>query len=220
MKSTHVCTLVFALAFMKCSTTATPVLASSSGFEKQLLSDPLALGRTSIRDDQCNTQSNKSRSRDLGHAHNTDLIMSRPEAGYSLCVSERSLLTDLTSIGFRLVWDYMDIAYASYMAFHRTTELWANITADAQDKWKVEKSVMRLDICYGSLKLSIAGLIDAISWELVAAFAAEMLVLSRIVAIVAFRLFVFANWAALVITLAISAQILGTIKPQQLVTSP
>ncbi len=79
---------------------------------------------------------------------------------------------------------------------------------------------MTLDISHECLKLSIAGLIDPISWQLVAGFAAEMLMLSRLVVFLAFRVTLFADWAAMVITLTIVAEALGTIKPQQLVTGP
>ncbi len=87
----------------------------------------------------------------------------------------------------------MDVGYASYIAFHQTTELWANITANAQRRWKAEEAMMTLDISYGCLKISIAGLIDAISWQLVAEFAVGMLVLSRLVVFLAFRVILFAN---------------------------
>ena len=190
------------------------------------------------RDGQSILKSGYLRGRDLDQARTKDLMslreqtftganihnhvktISHSETGYSLSVSERSFLSDLAKTGFRLVWDYMDITYASYIAFYQTTEFWANITADARGKWKAEKQVMTLDISYGSLKLSIAGLMDAISWELVAEFAEAMLVLSRIVVFGTYRLMIFANWAALVITLTIAAHVLGSIKPQQLVTGP
>lgn len=246
MRYSHVCTLAFALASITILN-ATTVLASHLQLEKEPLLGPLALGPTSGYDDPRDPSSIKSgslRSRDLDQAHTKALMSlreptstaskrrpdiyhshlvwstSRSKAGYSLSVSERSLLSDLTMIGFRLVWDYMDIAYTSYIAFYQTTELWANITANARGKWKAEKEVMTLDISYGSLKLSIAGLIDAISWELLADFAAEMLVLSRNIVVVAFSVIIFATWAAMVITLAIAVPLLGTIKPQQLITGP
>ena len=79
---------------------------------------------------------------------------------------------------------------------------------------------MTLDICYGSLKVSVAGLIDAISWEMVADFAAEVLVLSRIFVFGSFRVFFFISRATIIITLAIVAQFRGIIHPQQLVTGP
>lgn len=222
MRCSHVCTV--ALAFIQVLTA-------------------LALRPSSDHDDRSITKSGNLRNKDTDQAHTKDLMSLREktstmaskrnantnkrvpripgsQARYSLSVSERSLLTDLAKTGFRLVWDYMDIAYASYIAFCQTTELWANITANAQGKWRAEKEVRTLDITYGSLKLSIAGLIDAISWELVAEFAAEMLVLSRILGLLAFKLILFAGWAAFVITLAIAAQVLHTIKPQQLVAWP
>ncbi|CAF9907386.1 MAG: hypothetical protein ALECFALPRED_003315 [Alectoria fallacina] len=227
---------------MRCLT-AILVLASHLQLDKRLLFDPLALGPTSGHDDQSITTSGSLKSGNWDQACSQDLMPLREqtsttvskrsakisshvrntsglEAGYSLSVSERSLLTDLATTGFRLVWDYMDITYASYIAFHQTTELWANITANARGKWKAEKEVMALDISYGGLKLSIAGLIDAISWELVAEFAAKMLILSRIVIFGVFRLIIFAHWEALVITLAIAVQVLGTFKPQQVITGP
>lgn len=79
---------------------------------------------------------------------------------------------------------------------------------------------MALDICYGSLKVSIAGLIDAISWEMEADFAAEVLVLSRIFDFVSFRVFLSVSRVAIIITLAICAQVRDIIHPQQLVTGP
>ena len=218
--------------------TATPVLISQPQLGKPHLFDPLALGHSSDQDGRHGPSILKSgylRARELDQALTKDLMslskqistsanihnhVSHSEAKYSLSVSERSLLSDLTKTGFRLVWEYMDITYASYIAFYQTTEFWANITADARGKWKAKREMMTLDISYGSLKLSIAGLIDAISWELVAEFAAEMLVLSRIVILGTFRLILFANWVALVITLSIAAQVLGSIKPQQIVTGP
>ena len=217
--------------------TATAVLTSQPQLGRPHFFDPLALGHSSDQDGRHGPSILKSsylRARDLDQALTKDLMSLNKqestsanihnhvssEAEYNISVSERSLLTDLTTTGFRLVWDYMDIAYASYIAFYQTTEFWANITADARGKWKAKKAVMTLDISYGSLKLSIAGLIDAISWQLVAEFAAEMLVLSRIVIFVTFRLILFANWAALVITLAIANQVLGSVKPQQLLTGP
>ena len=223
------------------SLTATPVLAPQSQLGKELSFDFPALGCTPPgQDDQSITRNCDLQRRDLNHAcTNKDLMssgqtltstglnidsdvgsMSHSEAGYSPSVSERSLLTDLTTTGFRLVWDYADIGYASYIALRRTSELWANITANARGRWKAEEATMTLDICYGCLKISIAGLIDAISWQLVAEFAAEMLLLSRLVVFVAFRVILFANWAAMVITLTIVAEALGTIKPQQLITGP
>ena len=221
--------------------TATPVLASHSQLGKELSFDISALGCIPpSQDDQSITRNCDLQSRDLNHARtNKDLMsseqtlmstslkidsdvrsMSRSEAGPSPSISKRSLLTDLIATGFRLVWDHMDIGYASYIAFHQTTELWANTTAHAQGSWKAEKAVMTLDISYGCLKISIAGLIDAISWQLVAEFAAEMLVLSRLIVFVAFRVILFTNWAAMVITLSTAAYVLGTIKPNQLITGP
>ena len=79
---------------------------------------------------------------------------------------------------------------------------------------------MTLDVCYGSLKVRIAGLIDAISWEIVADFAAEVLVLSRIFVFGSFRVFHFVSRTTIIITLAICAQLRGIIHPQQLVTGP
>ena len=111
----------------------------------------------------------------------------RPEAGCTFPASERSLLTDIATTGFRLVWDYWDIFYPSYIAFRQTRQLWASVTANARGKWKAERDLMTLDICYGSLKVSIAGLINAVSWEMVANFAAEILVLSRIFVFGSFR---------------------------------
>ncbi|KAL9137830.1 MAG: hypothetical protein Q9175_000964 [Cornicularia normoerica] len=237
MRYSHVCALAFVLAFVE-FLTATPGLGSRLQLEKEPSLDALAHGPAPSNDDQFITRSGSLRSRDLDQARTKDLMslkehskrsaniynhvrsMPRFEAGYSLSVSERSLLTDIATTGFRLVWDSRDIAYASYIAFHQTTELWANMTANARGKWKDEKQVMTLDISYGSLKLSIAGLMHAISWELVAGFAVEMLVLSRIVVFGAFRVFLFANWAVMVITLAIAVQVFGTIKPQQLITGP
>lgn len=240
MRFSHVCTLAVVLPVMK-TVIATPVLAFQSQPEKESSFDSLALGPTAGHDNK--TTCGNLRSRDPDQARSEDLMpfreetstlgpklsakfyipvrsISRSEAGNSLSVFERSLLTDLAKTGFRLVWDYIDIAYASYIAFHQTTEFWANITANARGKWKAEQEVMRLDISFGSLKLSIAGLIDTIDWELVAEFAAEMLVLSRIVVFGAFRMMIFANWALMVITLAITVKVLDTIRPQQLVTGP
>ena len=79
---------------------------------------------------------------------------------------------------------------------------------------------MTLDICYGSLKVSIASLIDAISWEMVADFAAEVLMLSRIFIFGSFGVFLFVSRAIIIITLAIVAQVRRIIHPQQLVTGP
>ena len=79
---------------------------------------------------------------------------------------------------------------------------------------------MTLDICLGSLKVSIAGLVDAISWETVADFAAVVLVLSRIFALGSFRVILLASRATIIITLAVAAQFRGIIHPQQLVTGP
>ena len=239
MQCSFVCTLASAFIEMF---TAIPVLASNIRLEKEPLLDSLALRPISAHDDHINI-SGSLRSRDMDQAHFNDLMsLSNQEsttaakrsaniynhvgslpgskAGYSLSVSERSLLADLAKTGFSLVWDYMDITYSSYIAFYQTTELWANITADARGNWDAEQKVITLDISYGSLKLSIAGITDAISREPVAEIAAEMLVLSRIVVLGAFRLVVFATSAALVITLAIAEQALGTIKPYQLVTWP
>lgn len=216
--------------------TATPVPTSQSQLGQTLFSDPLALGHSSDQDGRHSPfilKSSYLRARNLDQALTEDPMSTQTttsanvhnhilhsEAKYSLSVSERSLLTDLATTGFKLVWDYMDITYASYIAFYQTTEFWANITADARGTWQAKKDVMTLDISYGSLKLSIAGLIDAISWELVAEFAAEMLVLSRIIIFGTFRLILFANWATLVVTLAIAVQVFGSMKPQQLVTGP
>lgn len=237
MRCLHVCTIAL-LAFMKVLV-AISMLASHLQLETEPFLYLLALRPTSGHDDQSIVKTSSLRSRDLDQAHTTDLTslreqipalrpnakshsyersMSSSEAGLS--VSERSLLTDIAMTGFRLIWDYMDITYASYTAFYQTTELWTNMTANARGKWKAEKEVTSLDISYGGLKLSIAGLIDAISWELVAGFAAEMLVLSRILVFVAFRVILVVAWEALVITLAITAQVFHTLKPQQLVGGP
>ena len=218
--------------------TATPVTAPHSQLEKALVFDPLALGHASGMDDQCVTRSGNLQSRDLDQARIKDLMSSREqpvasaniyshvrsishsEAGYSRSVSDRSLLTDLATTGFRLVWDYVDIAYASYIAFHQTTELWANITANARGNWKAEENLMTLDISYRCLKISITGLIYSISWELVAEFAAEMLLLSRMLVFGAFRVLLFASWTVMVFTVAVAFQVLSTIQPQQLITGP
>lgn len=208
MRCSHVCTIAFVLAFMKVLIAST-VIAPHLQLEAEPSLDILALGPTSSHDDQFIVKSGSLQSRDLDQA-----------AGYGFSVSKRSLLTDIATTSFRLIWDYMDIAYASYIAFYQTTELWTNMTANARGKWKAEEEVTRLDISYGSLKLSIAGLIDTISWELVAEFAVEMLVLSRDLVSVAFRVILFTNWAVLVISLAVAAQVLGTLKPQQLVVGP
>ena len=196
------------LAFMKVPI-ATTVLAPHLQLEAEPSLDLLALGPISSYDDQSIVKSGSLQSRNLDQA-----------AGYSLSVSERSLLTDIATTSFRLIWNHIDIIYASCIAFHQTTELWTNMTANAQGKWKAEKEVMRLDICYGSLKLSIAGLIGTISWELIAEFAAAMLLLSRILVSGAFRVILLTSWTVLVITLAVAAQVLGTLKPQQLVVGP
>ena len=237
MRTLFACLSVSLMAFIK-PLFATPVLISQSQLGKPHFFDPLALGHSSDQDGRNGPSILKScylRARDLDQALTKDLMslsketstsanihnhVSHSKAKNSLSVSERSLLIDLTTTGFRLIWDYMDITYASYIAFYQTTESWANITADARGKWKAKKKVMTLDISYGSLKLSIAGLIDAISWELVAEFAAEMLVLSRIVIFGTSKLILLAIGAALVITLAIAGQVLGSIKSQQLVTGP
>lgn len=237
MLSSFVCTLASVLALMNILS-ATPVTAPHSRLEKALVFDPLALGHASGQDDRSVTRSGNLQSRHPNQARTEDLISSREqtfasansysharsvshsEAGCSPSVSDRSLLADLATIGFRVIWDYVDISYASYIAVTQTTELWANITANARGKWKAEERLMTLDISYGCLKLSITGLIDTISWELVAEFAAEMLVLSRILVFGAFRVVLFASWAVLVITLAIAPRVLGTIRPQQLITGP
>ncbi|CAF9907219.1 hypothetical protein IMSHALPRED_005474 [Imshaugia aleurites] len=239
MRCTHVLNLAFVLAVMKIPI-AKPVLAFQSQPETEPSFDSLALGPTT---GQSITTSRSLQTRDLDRACSKDLrlfsdqistlglkcnakpyshvrAIPRSEAGYSPSVSERSLISDLAKTGFRLVWDCMDIAYASYIAFHQTTKLWANITANARGKWKAEQEMMTLDISYGSLKLSIAGLIDVISWELVADFAAQILVLSRILVFGSFMVLVLANAAAMVITLAIAVQILDSVRPHQLVTGP
>lgn len=242
MRWSFVCILVFLLAEAK-FLTATPALAAHLRIEKEHPFDPLTLGPTSGREDRSITAKGSLPGRVLDQACSQDLVPVREQAytsasecstrtydqliteshsqaedGLSTC--KRSLATDLATAGFRLVWDYMDITYASYVAFRQTTQLWANVTANARGKWKANEDLMALDICYGSLKLSIAGVIGTSSWEIVANIAAEMLVLCRIIVFGSFRVVVYANWAIMVITLAIAVQILGTVKPQQLITTP
>ena len=234
MRYSHICALTFLIALVRIST-VTLVLAQ---LEKEPSLNVLALGPTSDRDEQSITKSGRLESRDLDQNCDETIIAlrgpsnhganschyvhgsSRPEAGCDFPISERSLLTDIATTAFRLVWDYLDIIYPSYIAFRQTSELWANVTANARGKWKAERDLMTLDICYGSLKVSIAGLIDAISWEMVADFAAEVLLLSRIVVFGSFRVFLFVSRATIVITLAIVAQVRDIIHPQQLVTGP
>ena len=223
------------------------VLASDLQFENEHLFDPSALGHTSGREDRSITKSSSLQRRDLHQVRTKDFSplreqipttlfkrsgkvaysqlrtrqsLSRSEAGYIRSVSERSLFTDITRTGFRLVWDYMDIICATYIASYQTSEFWANVTANARGKWKTEEEVAILVLHYGGLKLTIAGLTDVISWELLAAFAAEMLVLSRILIFGTFRVILFTHWAAWVITLVIAVEVFRTIKPQQLITRP
>lgn len=213
MRCFHVCTLPFILASINFLT----ALVSHLQLEKDSPFDDLPLGPIFGHDDQLVTTNGSLQSSDLDRARSKDLMSfkeqtsttaykrspniyrhvrnrSRSKDECSLPISERSILIGLATSGFRLVWDYMDITYTTYIAFYQTTELWGNITANARGKWKAEEEVMTLDISYGCLKLSIAGLIDAISWEFVAEFAAEMLVLSHIIVFGAYRLVVFANW--------------------------
>ena len=114
MRYSHVYALAFLIAFVKIDT----VILVLAQLEKELSSNVLALGPTSDHDEQSITQRGRHESRDLDQYCDKAIMplrgpsnhgSFRPEAGCNLPVSERSLLTDTATTGFRLVWDYLDI---------------------------------------------------------------------------------------------------------------
>ena len=123
MRYSPICAPAFLIAFVKIYTVKL-VLAQ---LEKEPSSNVLALGPTSDHDEQSITKHGRLESRDLDQDCDKTMIALRgpsnhgansyhcvhgsfsPEAGCKFPVSERSLLTDIATTGFRLVWDYLDI---------------------------------------------------------------------------------------------------------------
>lgn len=67
-------------------------------------------------------------------------------------LAKRSLVGDLTVMGFKLVWDYADIIIDSYIAHFRTTELYRNITI-RNGAEMADRTVITYIITYGGLRL-------------------------------------------------------------------
>lgn len=114
-------------------------------------------------------------------------------------LAKRSLASDLTVMGFKLVWVYADIITSSYIAHFRTTELYRNITIRNGAK-SADRTVIRYIITYGSLRLTFEPVASSVAYiaaemarefpfgfgEFMAGFAEVMLTLTWLVVLIPF----------------------------------
>ena len=125
-------------------------------------------------------------------------------------LAKRSLVRDLTVLGFRLIWDHADVIVASSIAYYRITEYYANVTALAGGEVKFRPTTI---IAYGVFRLTFGVVADAVTgiaregpeglgqfvWE----FAQLMLLLTAAVVVATFRVLAWSVTAAVWITMAV-----------------
>ena len=125
-------------------------------------------------------------------------------------LAKRSLVGDLTFLGFRLIWDHADIIVASSLAYYHSTEYYANITALAGDDVEFRPTTI---IAYGVFRLTFGIVADAVTGianelafdmgQFVEAFARFMLLLTAGVVLVTYRLLAWSATVAVWITMVV-----------------
>ena len=78
-------------------------------------------------------------------------------------LAKRSLVGDLTVMGFRLIWDHADVIVSSALAYYRTTEYYANMTIIAGGEFGFGPTVQNHMITYGVFRLTFEIMVDAVA---------------------------------------------------------
>lgn len=132
-------------------------------------------------------------------------------------LAKRSLASDLTFMGFKLIWDNADVIVSSTLAYYRTTEYYANMTILAGGEFEFGPTTQNFMITYGVFRLTfgifaanVAGLAQEIAkgfpdgiGQFVRGFAETMLVLTAGVTIGTYRVLAWSLTVAVWITMIV-----------------
>ena len=91
----------------------------------------------------------------LLHRHNHIMDHLRLYAGNS-SLDKRSLVGDLTIMGFKLFWNHADMIVSSSLAYYRTTEYYKNMTILAGGEFRFGPTVQNYVITYGCFRLTFS----------------------------------------------------------------
>lgn len=132
-------------------------------------------------------------------------------------LAKRTLVRDLTVLGFKLIWEHADVVVSSSLAYYRTTEFYKNMTIIAGGEFSFGPTTQNFIITYGVLRLifepvavAVTDIRDEIAREFpdgiglfVAMFAELMLGLTAAVVFVSFRVLVWSVGLAWWVTMVI-----------------
>ena len=127
-------------------------------------------------------------------------------------LAKRSLASDLTVMGFRLIWDHADVIVSSTLAYYRTTEYYRNMTILAGGEFEFGPTTQNFMITYGVFRLTfgiwanaVTGIIGEIApngiGQFVQEFAEAMLALTAGVVIGTYRVLAWSVTTAIWITM-------------------
>lgn len=153
------------------------------------------------------------------HNHITDHLRLHSAASSSSSppLTKRNLASDLTVMGFRLIWTHADVIVSSSLAYYRTTEYYRNMTVLAGGEFGFGPTVQNYVITYGVLRLTFDVVADAagaiaaeLAWEFpngfgqfVQEFAQVMLLLTAGVVIGTYKVLAWMVTTAVWITMVI-----------------
>lgn len=129
-------------------------------------------------------------------------------------LAKRSLASDLTFMGFRLIWDHADVIVSSTLAYYRTTEYYRNMTILAGGEFEFGPTAQNFMITYGVFRLFFGIWVDAVTGmarelfpngigQFVREFAEVMLVLTAGVVIGTYRVLAWSVTTAVWITMVV-----------------
>lgn len=78
-------------------------------------------------------------------------------------LANRSLVSDLTFMGFRLIWDHADVIVSSTLAYYRTTEYYKNMTILAGGEFSFGPTTQNYMITYGVFRLTFEIMAEAVT---------------------------------------------------------
>ncbi|KAL8823495.1 MAG: hypothetical protein Q9191_005800 [Dirinaria sp. TL-2023a] len=114
-------------------------------------------------------------------------------------LTERSIILGLTVAGFELLWQQMDIVFATGIEYYRTTDYYQElIKLLPHGEWREGPTTQNIIITYGAFKLGLAavGFGHELPVGFVEDFAKLMLTLLKTVIIVAYKIVAYtADWA-------------------------
>ena len=129
-------------------------------------------------------------------------------------LAKRSLASDLTVMGFQLLWDHADVIVSSSLAYYRTTEYYKNITTLLGTEFRFGPTVQNFMITYGCFRLMFEPMAEAYAeirrilfpngfQEFIQAFAELMLLLTAGVVIGTYQVLAYTVTVSIWITMVI-----------------